>query len=179
MLIKQYTPKWIQKFLDLKHEIEKGLIRTEYRIEHVGSTSVPLLDAKDIIDIVVIYRIPSDFDKIKSGLMGIGYYHNGDQGIEGREVFKRTGALVNEILDSITHHLYVCHIESIALERHILFRNYLRKNEWARLKYQRMKYDLAVMANQNKSRYAVLKALQVNGFIDSIIELEKAMTSEQ
>jgi len=179
MLIKQYTPKWIQNFLDLKHEIEKGLVGIEYQIEHVGSTAVPLLDAKDIIDIDVIYRFQSDFDKVKSGLLSIGYYHNGDQGIEGREVFKRTGTLVNEILDSITHHLYVCHIGSKAVEEHIIFRDYLRENEWARSKYQTIKYDLAEQANQNKNRYAVLKALHVNGFIDSIIELDRAMTSEQ
>lgn len=105
--------------------------------------------------------------------MKLGYYHNGNQGIEDREVFKRNNASTNKVLDSITHHLYVCSIASKALERHILSRNYLRKNEWARVKYQEMKYELAEKANQDKKKYAELKELNVNDFIDSIIEKEK------
>ncbi|WP_156798649.1 GrpB family protein [Gillisia limnaea] len=45
---------------------------------------------------------------------------------------------MNDILDSITHHLYVCPMNSEPLERHILMRNFLRKNDWARIKYQNM-----------------------------------------
>ena len=52
-------------------------------------------------------------------------------------------------------------------------RNYLRKNDSARIKYQEMKYLLAEKANQNKKLYAELKELNVNEFIDEIIEIEK------
>ena len=173
MLIKKYTSEWITCFADLKHEIEKGLSGLKYSIEHVGSTSVPELDSKDIIDIDIIYEQESEFEKIKAGLNKIGYYHNGNQGIEHREVFKRTGQLTNEVLDKIKHHLYVCLIDGEALERHILFRNFMRKNDWARLKYQEMKYDLAQKANQDRKLYAELKELHINDFIDSIIEKEK------
>jgi len=173
MLIKKYTSDWIKNFEDLKLEIGKGLNGLEYRIEHVGSTSVPKLDSKDIIDIDIIYKNKSEFEKIKSQLIKIGYYHNGNQGIEEREVFKRTGKITNGILDTITHHLYVCPINSKALERHILSRDFLRKNDWARLKYQEIKYQLAEQANQNKKLYAELKELNINDFIDSIIKKEK------
>ena len=81
--------------------------------------------------------------------------------------------MTNEILDTIKHHLYVCPVDSKALERHILSRNFLRKNEWARLKYQQMKYDLAGKANQDRKTYATLKELYINDFIDSIIKEEK------
>ena len=103
----------------------------------------------------------------------MGYYHNGNQGIQDREVFKRDGRLTNGVLDTIKHHLYVCPIGSKALERHILSRNYLRKKEWARLKYQQMKYELAEKANQDRRTYATLKEVYINDFIDSIIEEEK------
>ena len=173
MLIKQYTSEWTNHFGKIKSEIEKNLQGLQYKIEHVGSTSVPNLDSKDIIDIDMVYNNKSEFEKIKSGLLGIGYYHNGNQGIEQREVFKRSGRPKNEILDSIKHHLYVCPIESKALERHILSRDFLRKNDWARLKYQEMKYELAERANQDKKLYAKLKELNVNDFIDPIVEQEK------
>jgi len=179
MLIKKYTSDWITNFTDLKREIDNVLSGVEYGIEHVGSTSVPKLDSKDIIDIDIIYKQESEFKKIKTKLNQIGYYHNGNQdhngnqGIEHREVFKRTGQETNEVLDTIKHHLYVCLMDSKGLERHILSRNFLRKNDWARLKYQEMKYELAEKANQDKKLYANLKELHVNAFIDLIIEKEK------
>jgi len=173
MLIETYTSNWIKYFTDLKCEIEKCLIGLEYTIEHVGSTSVPNLDSKPIIDIDIIYSRQLDFEKIKSGLEKSGYYHNGNQGIEDRDVFKRNGKLTNAILDRLKHHLYVCPLESKSLERHILSRNFLRKNDWARIKYQQMKYDLAEKANQDRKVYATLKELNTNDFIDSIIEEEK------
>lgn len=173
MLIEEYTPDWIKNFADLKREIDKGLNGLEYRIEHVGSTSVPNLDSKPIIDIDIVYENESELEKIKSGLINLGYDHNGNQGIEKREVFKRKGKSINGILDTITHHLYVCLKNSKALERHILSRNFLRKNDWARLEYQAMKYRLAEKANQDKKLYAELKELNVNEFIDSIIKKEK------
>lgn len=173
MLIEKYTTKWTIYFSSLKREIENGLIGLGYSIEHIGSTSVPNLDSKPIIDIDIIYEQVSEFEKIKSGLEEIGYYHNGNQGIENREVFKRSEKLTNEILDSIPHHLYVCQKNSTPLERHILMRDYLRKNDWARVKYQEMKYQLAEKANQDKKLYAALKELNVNEFIDEIIEKEK------
>ncbi|MGL1887149.1 MAG: GrpB family protein [Reichenbachiella sp.] len=173
MLIKKYTSDWVKNFTDIKREIDKGLSGLEYQVEHVGSTSVPGLDSKEIIDLDIIYESESEFQKIKIQLIEMGYYHNGNQGIEQRDVFKRTGEVENRILDTTKHHLYVCRTNSKALERHILSRNFLRKNDWARLKYQTMKFDLAEKANQDKKTYAKLKELIVNDFIDSIIEKEK------
>ncbi len=173
MLIEKYTSNWITNFTDLRREIGSGLTGIEYQIEHVGSTSIPKLDSKPIIDIDIIYKNESDFKKIKSGLIKIGYYHNGNQGIEKRDVFKRNGKIVSDFLDTISHHLFVCSKNSEPLERHILMRNFLRKNDWARLKYQEMKYELAEKANQDKKMYAELKELSVNDFIDEMIVKEK------
>lgn len=177
MLIEKYTSDWGKHFDDIKSQVETVLHGFEFSIEHVGSTSVPNLDSKPIIDIDIIYSVKQDFEKIKQGLEKIGYYHNGNQGIKDRDVFKRNGKLSNKILDTIKHHLYVCPIDSKALERHILSRNFLRKNDWARIKYQQMKYELADIANQDKKVYAALKELNINDFIDSIIEEEKRQTT--
>ena len=131
------------------------------------------MDSKPIIDIDIIYSTQQDFEKIKFELEKIGYYHNGNQGIEDRDVFKRTGKKTKEILDTIQHHLYACPIGSSALERHILSRNFLRKNDWARIKYQQMKYEIAEETNQHKKIYATLKEIYVNDFIDLLNEEEK------
>lgn len=169
MLIEKYTSKWIKDYTSIKGEIEKGLHGLNLTMEHIGSTSVLDLDSKPIIDIDIIYYHQGDFEKIKAELLTMGYYHNGNQGIENRDVFKRNIGWTNEILDQINHHLYVCPAHCKALERHILSRNFLRNNDWARLKYQQMKYELAEKANQDKKIYAELKELNVNDFIDSMI----------
>lgn len=173
MLIKKYTTNWIKDFEDIKHEIEHGLGQLSFTIEHVGSTAVPNLDAKPIIDIDIIYPNQTNFEPIKTALEKIGYYHNGNQGIEDRDVFKRNNTVRHQVLDAIQHHLYVCPAHSKALERHILSRNALRKQEWARVKYQEMKYALAEKANQDKKTYADLKEITVNDFIDALVEEEK------
>lgn len=170
MLIQKYNPEWTQNFEDIKLELDIALIHLDYKIEHVGSTSVPNLASKPIIDIDIIHQHNAEFDNIKNRLLSIGYYHNGNQGIEGREVFKRDGITKNPLLDHVKHHLYVCPINSKALRRHLLFRDCLRKNEAAKMEYQSMKYKLAEEANQDKKRYAQLKELSVNDFIDSLID---------
>ena len=71
-LLKKYTPNWINHFAQIKSEIENGLHGLEYNIEHVGSTAVPNLDSKPIIDIDIIYSDKADFENIKSGLEKLG-----------------------------------------------------------------------------------------------------------
>jgi len=178
MLIVKYTPDWISNFTDIKQVLDSVLQGLAYTIEHVGSTAVPDLDAKPIIDIDIIYSPETDFGKIKTALETIGYYHNGNQGIEDREAFKRNGVQTHEILDNLQHHLYVCPVHSKALERHLLSRDYLRKHTWARLKYQQMKYEIAEKAGQDRKIYAALKELTVNDFIDTIIAEEKAVNQD-
>ncbi len=135
MFIVNKSSNWIGYFEELKLEINKALKGLDFCIELIDSTSVPLLATKPIIDIDIIYQTGSEFEKIKSGLLKAGYYHNGDQGISNREVFKRKGNSTNRILDGIPHRLHVCHIKSKALNRHVLFRNHLKKYDSARWEF--------------------------------------------
>jgi GrpB-like predicted nucleotidyltransferase (UPF0157 family) len=68
MLLKKYSSKWVIDFINIKREIDNALVGFEYSIEHVGSTAVPHLDAKPIIDIDIIYSNQMVFEKIKLGL---------------------------------------------------------------------------------------------------------------
>ncbi|MFT5618769.1 MAG: GrpB-like predicted nucleotidyltransferase (UPF0157 family) [Arenicella sp.] len=104
-------------------------------------------------------------------MSAIGYFHNGNQGIEGREAFKRKDSQSkHKILDKITHHLYACPADSQELKRHLIFRNELRKTESIRLEYQQIKYEIAQQVNQNKKLYAELKEEKARAFILSVIE---------
>lgn len=166
MLIHAYNPNWKDDFNALKSALERGLNDLKINIEHVGSTAVEGLAAKPIIDIDVVYQSEADFKTIKSRLENIGYYHNGDQGITGREVFKRRFSLVSKpVFDEIKHHLYVCHKDNVELNNHLAFRDYLRENESARIQYQALKYQIAAEADQNQKVYAQLKETKARTFI--------------
>jgi glycosyltransferase involved in cell wall biosynthesis len=64
-LIEKYTSKWMEDYASIKREMEKGLYGLNYTMEHIGSTSVPDLDSKPIIDIDIIFDDQEDFEKIK------------------------------------------------------------------------------------------------------------------
>lgn len=166
MLIHPYSASWNSQFDAIKEVLDKALQGLDYSIEHVGSTAVPGLAAKPIIDIDIIIKDSAYFLNIKKALEALGYFHNGNQGIEDREVFKRPGNSQHAILDSINHHLYVCSAESPALKRHLITRDYLRNNEWAKAEYQQLKYTLAEKAGQDQKVYAELKESHVNTLID-------------
>lgn len=173
MLIQKYQESWIADFNAIRKILDETLKNLNVSIEHIGSTSVPELAAKPIIDIDIIIDNYQSFPDVKQALESIGYYHNGNQGIENREVFKRAKLFNHSILDSITHHLYVCPIDSEELQKHICFRDYLIANADARIAYQNLKYEIAKQANQDKKTYAALKESIAKEFIAGVIEKAK------
>lgn len=174
MLIQEYHEGWENDFKKLKRVFEENILIKDIKIEHIGSTSVKGLPAKPIIDIDIVHEKSESFQEIKMGLEKLGYYHNGNQGIPGREVFKRERKKGDHIiLDSISHHLYVCHINSDELHRHLIFRDYLRENEEVRVEYENLKHKIAEIANQNRKEYARLKEVMAKEFIESIIKKSK------
>ena len=93
------------------------------RIEHVGSTSVEGMSAKPCIDVDVVIPDRTCLKAAIERLASIGYVHEGNLGIEGREAFCYTGKPHLQL-----HHLYVCPADSEELRRHITFREFLRQN---------------------------------------------------
>ena len=174
MLIQAYTKEWIADFETIKEILLSALAELDISIEHIGSTSVHRLAAKPIIDIDIIYRSSDQLIEITSRLADVGYYHNGNQGIPGREVFKRMAAANDhKVLDAIQHHLYACPMSSDELQRHLLFRDYLRTHTSARAAYQQLKYQIAEIAHQDRKVYAQLKEKMAKEFIHSIIQKAK------
>jgi GrpB-like predicted nucleotidyltransferase (UPF0157 family) len=170
MLIEEYKASWIKDFSEIREVLDKTLRGLILSIEHIGSTSIPNLAAKPIIDIDIVINNYRSFDAVKSQLESVGYFHAGDQGITNREVFKRAKIFNHNTLDSITHHLYVCPIDSEELKRHLIFRDFLQTNADARIEYQNLKFQIAEEANQDRKKYAELKELKAKEFINSVIE---------
>ena len=136
VVVLPYDEQWKQDFLMIKNELVSALGQLAMRIEHVGSTSIEGLSAKPIIDIDVVIKDDTVLEEVISALGAIGYRHEGDLGIAGREAFKYDGK------DHLRkHHLYVCPENSPELKRHIAFRDYLRTHPDAVREYSHIKEE--------------------------------------
>lgn len=153
VVVAPYDEAWAQRFQEICAELQAVLGDTALRIEHVGSTSVPGLSAKPIIDIDVVIE---GYDKLSDAvekLATIGYQHEGNLGIPGREAFGYEG---KEHL--MRHHLYVCPQDSPELRRHLAFRDHLRANPEAVREYSRVKEEGAALYPYDIDGYIAHKA---------------------
>ena len=153
VIVVPYDAAWKTEFEKIKKEIENALGDLAIGIEHVGSTAVEGLSAKPCIDIDVVIRDVSDLDATVAALARIGYVHEGDLGIKGREAFDYA-----DKLHLMKHHLYVCAQGSAELLRHIAFRDFLRENPEAAEEYGRIKREAASLFPDDIERYIAYKS---------------------
>ncbi len=148
-----YDKAWKFDFEEIRKEIEAAIGDLIVGIEHVGSTAVKGLSAKPCIDMDVIIADYTVFDAVVEKLAAIGYIHEGDLGIKGREAFRYTNKphLKN-------HHLYVCPQDSEELHRHVTFRDFLRRNPEAVAKYSLVKETAAQLFPDDIDQYIEYKS---------------------
>ena len=153
IVVLPYDEQWKNDFLQIKAELTNVLGQLAIEIEHVGSTSVQGLSAKPIIDIDVVIKEYNELKNVISALEKIGYQHEGNLGIAGREAFQYDG---KEHLRK--HHLYVCPEDSPELKRHIAFRDYLQTHPDAVREYSRIKEEGAELYPDDIDRYIEYKS---------------------
>ena len=162
VVVVPYEKRWEQDFEQIKTEIRNALGELALGIEHVGSTSVPGLSAKPIIDLDVVIRDETVLAAVVSALEKIGYQHEGNLGIAGREAFRYDGKHHLQ-----KHHLYVCPADSAELKRHLAFRDYLRSHPEAVRAYSRIKEEGAARWPDDREQYIRYKS----PFIEKICAL--------
>ncbi|MCL6604835.1 MAG: GrpB family protein [Paenibacillus sp.] len=173
VIIEDYNNEWPMKFQFLKGILLNQLDSLAIEIEHVGSTSVPGLAAKPIIDVDIVIHSVDDLPEVIHRLSELGYFHEGDLGIKDREAFKRSDNKVpynNEMNDKPEHHLYVCIKESEELKRHILFRELLRANPVLVEEYGMLKKELAEKYQDNRQAYSDGKTDFIISAINKVTE---------
>jgi GrpB-like predicted nucleotidyltransferase (UPF0157 family) len=145
-----YDPSWPKEFERLRDRAAGVLGSLAISIEHVGSTAVPGLAAKPVIDLDVIVRSTSDVPVAVHGLRSIGYLHEGGLGVLGREAFVWPRG-------EPRHHLYVCPVDNEALHDHLLFRDYLRDHPEGVRRYADAKRKAARDFPNDRQGYAEAK----------------------
>lgn len=137
IIVTEYNPSWTQMFEQEATAIKQILGENCVAIYHIGSTAVPGLAAKPIIDIMPVVKSLTDVDKVSKQFEGIGYEYMGELGIAGRRYLRKGG-------DERTHQIHIfAQSDDININRHLAFRDYLRTHENIKNAYAELKIKLA------------------------------------
>lgn len=147
VIVTAYNRNWPQAFEEEVVRITAVLGEELVRIEHIGSTSVPGLQAKPILDLLPIVKDIGRVDLYTEAMQAIGYEALGEYGIPGRRYFRKGSEMR-------THQLHVFEQGNRAdIERHLAVRDYLREHpEKARL-YGTLKAQLAAQFPRDIEAY--------------------------
>ena len=136
VVVVDYDEDWPRRFDELRRRIWPVVADVALRVEHVGSTAVPGLAAKPIIDMTVVVARRTDVPPTIERLATLGYRHLGNLDIEDREAFDHPVELPR-------HNLYVCPEGTIGVVNQVAVRDFLRAQPDAARRYGELKKQLA------------------------------------
>jgi GrpB-like predicted nucleotidyltransferase (UPF0157 family) len=148
--IVNYDPTWPAEFERIAARAIGALGPLGVRAEHLGSTAVPGLAAKPVIDLALVIPSEDDLPEAVEALAMLGYAREGDLGVRGREAFSSPPG-------EQRHHLYVCVEGAPELDRMCDFRDRLRADPAAAEGYAELKRELAARHRGDRVAYAAAK----------------------
>ena len=138
IVVTAHDPGWAGAFVAERQQVAAAIGDAALAIEHIGSTAVPDLPAKPIIDIVVGLQNMSATDECVRALLVLGYERAPEGDFEGRVFLRRTGP------DGVaTHHISLTAHGSAYWLDHLAFRDALRSRSDLRRRYGELKKELA------------------------------------
>jgi GrpB-like predicted nucleotidyltransferase (UPF0157 family) len=146
IIVSPYDQQWPNLFQELGHKIRFALGDTALRIDHIGSTSVPYLDAKPIIDIQISVASLVPLDSYKTPLKTIGFIYREDNPDLTKRYFR-------EKPGERRTHIHVRKLGSWSEQFALLFRDYLRSNPADCKLYANVKYQLMEQYKNNRDKY--------------------------
>ncbi|KGX87659.1 GrpB family protein [Pontibacillus marinus] len=136
VIVESYNEDWVHKFNEEKNLLHHIFGDELVAIHHIGSTSVPGLSAKPIIDVMPVAKNIRHIDHYNEAMKDIGYEPMGEFGIKNRRFFRKGG-------EDRSHHIHVFEEGSPDVDRHLAFRDYLRKHDHVAKEYGELKEKLA------------------------------------
>jgi len=133
-----YDPQWPAAFERGAREVKAALGESLLAIHHIGSTSIPGIHAKPIIDMLAVASDLSPVDEYKKHMREIGYEAMGEFGIDGRRYFRR-----DNVAGVRTEQVHAFEAESPHVRRHLAFRDFLQAHAGLALEYSQLKQRLA------------------------------------
>jgi GrpB-like predicted nucleotidyltransferase (UPF0157 family) len=164
VVLAAYDPAWPAMFERVRERLAAALGEAAVGIEHVGSTAVPGLEAKPILDIDVVVRHADDIPRAIARLRAVGYEHLGDLGIAGREAFRAPASDAGP-----RHHVYACAVGTPELIAHLALRDELRADPGLAARYAALKRGLAERYRDDRDAYAEGKS----AFIGAVLRRQR------
>ena len=133
----EYKKNWPKLFKKEAVLIKRVFNDEIIEIHHIGSTSVPGLKAKPVIDIMPVVKDIDEIDNYNEKMEKLGYEARGEYGIKGRRFFLKGG-------DDRSHHVHIFQYDNEeAIERHIAVRDYLKTHKKEAEEYAEIKAKAA------------------------------------
>jgi GrpB-like predicted nucleotidyltransferase (UPF0157 family) len=149
--IEEYNDEWPLNYQEERRKIGEVMTDKAIAIEHIGSTSVPSLGAKPIIDLMVGVKGLNEVESFIEPLAEIGYEHVFHENFPNRRFFRRGQWRAG------THHLHIYVYGSVEWNNNILFRDYLRTHFEVLKQYYHLKKELAEKFPHDRVAYTKAK----------------------
>lgn len=149
IVLVDHDPRWLRDAAEEARRIAAACPAV-VRVEHIGSTSVPGLLAKPLLDLMPLLRSFEDGFTCVGPLQRLGYWYAGEFGISGRHLFVKGAPR--------THHVHMLVDGSKEAARHVAVREVLRANRMMADRYAALKRELAVRFADNREGYAMAKS---------------------
>ena len=147
-----HNPEWSQLADEEAKRILERLSIPVIGVYHIGSTSIPGIKAKPILDFVIEVENLDDIIRSTEMLGELGYISRGEYGIPGRQFFTK------DTDGERSHHLHIFQQGHPDIERHLVFRDFLRANPEAAHKYEIIKEKLAKRFPKESGSYTEAKS---------------------
>lgn len=166
VVVDPYSTRWPVVFDTVRDELSSALVPVEAAIEHIGSTSVPGLAAKPVIDVLVGVRALADVEsRIPAlGACGYAYVQKYERELPMRRYF------VKASVSSLRVHVHAVEQGSRLWREHLGFRDALRADAGLRARYQQLKLQLAAAHADDKSAYTAAKAPFIRSVLASLAD---------
>ena len=152
-----YDPAWADMFAQISRDVRAACGTLIVDIHHIGSTSVPGLSAKPLIDVMPVLNAFAAGARCADILEPLGFYYYDEYGIPGRQFFRQRGPI------NINMHMFERgHIE---IERHLVFRDALRSDARLKAAYEDLKRGLAARFPNDVDSYAMSKSVFIEGVL--------------
>lgn len=143
-----HDPRWRDAFEAEAKQVAAALGENAVAIHHAGSTAIPGIHAKPIIDLLVEVRDVAETDARSAAMASLGYQVMGEYGMPGRRYFRKDGADGTR-----THHVHAFLAGSGEVERHLAFRDYLIAHPADARRYGELKRKLAAEHPRDADAY--------------------------
>lgn len=165
IVVVPYDQSWYERYRREAVKITELMGEQVVSIHHIGSTSIPDMKAKPIIDILVEVKNIEAIDELHDNMIKEGYLPKGENGIQGRRYFVKSVGVTH------THHVHMFQTGNPEIERHLNFRDYLITHPEEAQAYGRLKEALAQRFPEDGLNYTTGK----DEFIKRIEHKAKAL----